>query len=212
MNGSVSQVQPITPKMLKDAEKVMEWAENFISNPHPGLGREGPICPFVKPSIKKNKFLMIFHYEVDGDKENIIRLMRYYKDFFLKFFASNTPERIYNSLLIVFPNIIEDTFIVDEVAREVKTEFVQSSLMIGEFHPKSRITAARNPEFHPMIAPFAMLAIRNMTWHDILFLHQEKIWFEEFDVRFGQLYQEKKVSNNGGLVDLYDTTKVRYSL
>ena len=206
------QVQPITPKMLQDANKVMEWAENFISKPHPGLGREGPICPFVWPSIKKNAFFMAFHYEVDGNKEGIIDLMRSYKDFFFMCFDSNTPERMYSSLLVVFPNILKgDTLIVDDVAREVKTEFVQSGLMIGEFHPGSRIASARNPEFHPMIAPFAMLAIRNMTLHDILFLHQEKIWFEEFDVRFGQLYQENKVSNNGGLVDLYNATKARYS-
>jgi Domain of unknown function (DUF6875) len=112
----------------------------------------------------------------------------------------------------VFPNIVGDTFIVDDVAREVKTEFVQSSLMIGEFHPGSRIAAARNPEFYPMIAPFAMLAIRNMSWHDILFLHQKKIWFKEYDARFGSLYQENKVSNSSGLVDLYHATKVLYTL
>lgn len=210
---NIPQVQLMTPSMLKDAQKVMEWAENFIANPHPCLGRKGPICPFVWPSINKNAFFMAFHDEVDGNKEGIIYLIRYYKDFFLRCFTLNTLERIFNSLLVVFPNISgEDAPIVDEVAREVKTEFVQSGLMIGDFHPRSSMASARNPEFHPMVAPFAMLAIRNMTLHDILFLHQEKIWFDEFDVRFGQLYQENKVSNNGGLVDLYNTTKERFAL
>ena len=156
---------------------------------------------------------MTFHYEVDGNKEVIIYLMGCYRDFFLRRFTTSTPESLYNSLLVVFPNIPqEDAPVVDEVARELKTGFVQSGLMIGEFHPRSNIAAIRNPEFHPMVAPFPMLAIRNMTVHDILFLHQKKIWFDEFNARMGQLYQENKVSNKDGLVDLYNATKERYSV
>jgi heptaprenyl diphosphate synthase len=211
--ASIPQVQLITSSMLNDAQEVVEWAQNFISKPHPCLGREGPICPFVWPSIQKNAFFMTFHYEVDVNNEVIIYLMRCYRDFFLRCFTTSTPERLYNSLLVVFPNIPEeDTPVVDEVARELKTGFVQSGLMIGEFHPRSSIAAARNPEFHPMVAPFPMLAIRNMALHDILFLHQKKIWFDEFNARFGQLYQENKVSNKDGLADLYNATKERYSV
>jgi len=205
-------VQLITPSMLKDAQEVLDWVQNFISQPHPSLGREGPICPFVCPSIKRNTFYMTFHYEVDGNREVIIYLMRCYRDVFLRCFSS-TSESLYNSLLVVFPNIREeDAPVVDEVARETKTGFVQRGLMIGEFHPRSRIAAARNPEFHPMVAPFPMLAIRNMAVHDILFLNQKKSWFAEFNARFGQLYQGNKVSNKDGLVDLYNATKERYSV
>jgi len=211
--ASIPPVQLITPSMLKDAQEVVEWAQNFISKPHPCLGREGPICPFVWQSIKKNAFFMTFHYEVDGNNEAIIYLMHYYRGFFLRCFTTSTPEGLYNSLLVVFPNISEeDAPVVDEVARELKTGFVQSGLMIGEFHPRSSIAAIRNSEFHPMVAPFPMLAIRNMASHDILFLHQKKIWFDEFNARFGQLYQENKVSNQDGLVDLYHAAKERYSI
>ncbi len=75
-------VQLITPSTLKDAQEVLGWAQNFISQPHPSLGRDGPICPFVCPSIKRNTFYMTFHYEVDGNKEVIIYLMRCYRDVF----------------------------------------------------------------------------------------------------------------------------------
>src|SRR5437868_578196 len=105
---SIPQVQLITPSMLKDAQEVMEWVQNFISKPHPCLGRQGPICPFVWPSIKKKAFFMTFHYEVDGSKEVIIYLMRYYRDFFFRCFTTSSPESLYNSLLVVFPNIPEE--------------------------------------------------------------------------------------------------------
>lgn len=201
-----------TPRSIKDAQKVLSWAENVISRPHPKLGRDGSVCPFVPPSLKRDAFYITFHYEVDGKSKAIIQyLMSQYKQLFLGFLSNGTPNCPYNALLAVFPNVaVKDGEVVDAVARQEKTSFVQSGLMLGEFHLNSTIKGIRNPEFRPMVAPFPMLVIRHMAVHDILFLNQKKIWFDEYHSRFGHLYQERAVSNKYGLVDLYYETKQKY--
>ncbi|MEM7132149.1 MAG: DUF6875 domain-containing protein [Chloroflexota bacterium] len=195
----------LTPERIEDAQNVVNWAKHTICSSHPDLGRAGPVCPFVPPSLKRNSFYLALHYEIDGqNKGEIISLIQSYIKSFRHYLSTGAKDALYNTILVVFPNVLkENAPIVDQIAKELKTSVVQLGLMLGEFHPNSKIDSIRNPNFHPMVSPYPMLVIRNMAVHDILFLHQQQSWFEEYNKRFGEQYQRNRVSNEHGLVDLY---------
>lgn len=201
----------MTPRIVRIAQEVLEWVEYTVSMPHPDLGRPGPICPFVAPSVRRDALYLIVHDEVDGhSKEGVRQIIRDYKARFLSALSDGSPEQIYNTLLVIYPNIPpQQAPLVDTIARELKTEFVQQGLMLGEFHKHSRIEGVHNPDFHPMVSPYPMLVIRHMSVHDILFLHQEKIWFDAYNARFGDLYRDHKIPYDHTYATLYYATKAR---
>jgi heptaprenyl diphosphate synthase len=82
---------------------------------------------------------------------------------------------------------------LDSVYETLKHWAVGSGKMIGKFHPECDDRAVRNADFQVSIAPVAMLAIRHMAPHDILFLNDSEQWFREYDSRFGSHYQHNRV-------------------
>ncbi len=202
-----------TPKMIADASLVLQWAKEYISQPHPNLGREGAICPFVPPSIERNTFYLALHYEVDGSNlETIKHLVLQYADLFLECLPLEETERIYKAILVVFPSLPEErATILDVLHKEVKDCFVNKGMMIGQFHKNCPEPAARNPFFRISISPIPLVAMRYMSVHDILFLNERKCWFEEYQKRFGWQYEVGKVSSTT-YRELYYRTKKFYSL
>jgi heptaprenyl diphosphate synthase len=82
---------------------------------------------------------------------------------------------------------------LDAVYAYLKDFAVESGLMIGQFHPRCDERAVRNPDFAVSVAPVAMLAIRHMAPHDILFLHHSGQWFKEYDLRFGSHFERGRI-------------------
>jgi hypothetical protein len=193
---TVNPLDFVTPVQIGHASRVLQWLEEYISRPHHELGREGAVCPFVAPAIDRNTLYMAFHYEVTGE-ENLIRdILNCYIPIFIDQPPADEPTRVYKTLLIVFPNIPEEeTTVLDRVHAQVKTEFVQNGLMIGQFHKQCPEPSARNPFFLVSIAPIPVIAIRHMAIHDILFLGGNETWFKEYDARFGFRYERKTVSS-----------------
>src|SRR4051812_13310051 len=58
--------QVLSPTGLAQANEVMAWARGYLSHPHPELGRNGSVCPFVPKSLNEGRFYMVLHEEVDG--------------------------------------------------------------------------------------------------------------------------------------------------
>ena len=201
----------ITPKIAADSTIVLQWAKEYISQPHPDLGREGPICPFVPPSIKKDLFYVTLHYEVDGSSLDILKyIILSYSDMFLSYFPTNEPDKIYKTIIAVFPNISDEKSpILDEMHKEIKDDFVKKGMMIGQFHKNCPELAARNPLFKISVSPLPLVAMRYMSIHDILFLNNRKDWFLEYDKRFGWKYNESKVTEKK-YVELYNDAKEHY--
>jgi heptaprenyl diphosphate synthase len=139
---------------------------------------------------------MAFHYEVTWEEDSIRELLNCYIPIFIEQPPTDEPTRVYKKLLVVFPNIPENrTTVLDRVHAQVKTEFVQSGLMIGQFHKHCPEPSARNPFFLVSVAPIPVVAIRHMAVHDILFLGENETWFREYRARFGCRYERKSVSS-----------------
>ena len=81
--------------------------------------------------------------------------------------------------MIVTPDLeaaqADDLFV--RTLDELKTQFVRSGCMLGEFHqgpPKKG--GLHNPDFRPLFSPIAMMAIRQMVETDIHFLKGNDAW------------------------------------
>lgn len=187
----------LTPKMVSDSSTVLTWAQNYISQPHPDLGRDGAVCPFVQPSIEKDYFYLAMRYDVDGmDPLSIQQVLLDYADVFFECLPLCEPENVYKAIVVCFPNIPDHCArVLDTVHAQIKDVFVQKGMMIGQFYKDCPEPAARNPFFKISISPIPLVAMRYMSIHDILFLNTCKEWFMEYDKRFGNKYSANKVSS-----------------
>ncbi len=178
---------------------VLDWLKNYVSVPHPQLGRTGSVCPFVPPALRDGKMEMVFHPEVDGnDPESLRRIVSQEMDHFAK--HTPRPSGLKASLasrLVVLPRIEDGQLhTVDDVYPRLKDEAVGRDLMIGQFHPQCDEPAIRNPLFPVSRSPIPLYAVRHMAPHDVLFLHSKSAWFEKYRAIFGGAYERGQVRDS----------------
>ncbi|MBW4624942.1 MAG: hypothetical protein KME49_05385 [Brasilonema octagenarum HA4186-MV1] len=167
----INQLQQDLPYLIKS----MQWVENFVGKAHPDLGRLGPVCPFVPHSIRANvmSLTVIRAKNVAPEQffENVLRC----RDIFLEQEPRQGVAALRKTLLIIVPDIdIEEApKIIDENHKKLKRFFVESGLMIGEFHKLNQVPGAHNPNFRPFQSSVPMFVIRYMVESDILFLQDE---------------------------------------
>src|SRR5206468_3575708 len=66
------------------AEEVVEWARTYLCQPHPGLGREGPVCPYTEPSLERALFWLTFYSGSDPALEEVAAAVTTYRHWFLE--------------------------------------------------------------------------------------------------------------------------------
>ncbi|MFN6483015.1 MULTISPECIES: DUF6875 domain-containing protein [unclassified Nostoc] len=152
--------------------EIMEWVKNFLGRPHPNLGRPGAVCPFVPLSLKSNSIRMAVIRTKDLYPEELEELVGRYRDIFLEIDVKKQELAINKAFLLIFPDIhIEDASkVIDSIQQKLKPLFVESGLMIGEFHKRNESPGLHNPNFRPLRSPIPLLAIRFMVEADLPFL------------------------------------------
>lgn len=185
----------LSPRYMAVANELMEWARSYLmaSNPQlqrPGLNQE--VCPYVKGSIDKDSFYIVFHPEVNGQRDDPIqRILLDYVDQFKETPPFDPSEKLKKALLVVFPEIPEErTYVLDIAHSKIKTKFVQAGLMVGQFHQNCDERSVHNRGFQVSISPYPLIAIRHMAIHDIIFLKDNEEWFKAYNIRYGELFRE----------------------
>ena len=160
------------------------WIEEYVCRPHPDLGREGPVCPFVPRIVEDGELRVEVDDSLDGtEPEEMEARMRA---------ALSTFEAIdlppwKKALVVVFAGVPEERAdVVDRVQASLKPESVRKGLMVGQFHPHSTEAGARNADFLANRAPFAAIAVRHMSYHDIVFLDRSEEMFREYQSRYAE--------------------------
>jgi hypothetical protein len=129
--------------------------------------------------------------------------------------AERSPQRsgvVLDSRLIVMPRMGREGWsCLDAVYAHLKNFAVESGLMVGQFHPLCDERAVRNSDFRVSVAPVALLAMRHMAPHDILFLHDSGRWFQEYDMRFGFHFQRGRIRDSL-LLSMYSEARERHGL
>jgi hypothetical protein len=172
------------------------WLREYVSVADPRVGRAGPVCPFIPRALTERAVETRIRDDIDGTDES--ELDRELRSEISDFGAAGRPPHnsgvLLESRLIVMPRMGPAGWdCLDTVYAYLKDFAVESGLMIGQFHPRCDERAVRNPDFAVSVAPVAMLAIRHMAPHDILFLHHSGKWFKEYDLRFGSHFERGRI-------------------
>ncbi|MEH2301097.1 MAG: DUF6875 domain-containing protein [Nostoc sp.] len=169
---------PLEIKQLQQYEdlpyllEILEWVKSFLARPHPNLGRPGVVCPFVPHSLKSNSIRLAVIHTKDLYPEQLEEVVGRYRDIFLEMEVKEQELAINKAFLLIFPDVhIEDACkLIDSVQQKLKPLFVESGLMIGEFHKRNESPGLHNPNFRPLRSPIPLLAIRFMVEPDLPFL------------------------------------------
>jgi hypothetical protein len=164
-------------KLQEDEDRLylletIEWVKSFLARPHPNLGRSGVVCPFVPHSLKSNSIRLAVIRTKYLYPEQLEEIVGRYRDIFLKMEVKEQELAINKAFLLIFPDVhIEDACkLIDSVQQKLKPLFVESGLMIGEFHKRNETPGLHNPDFRPLRSPIPLLAIRFMVEADLPFL------------------------------------------
>lgn len=153
---------------------IADWIHEFLARPHPGVGRQGSVCPFVPIALELNTIWMAEMPDTTPSFESISATITRYRNLFLETEPTSGAEAINKAFLMVFPSLAasgsEGPAIIDQVQLSLKKYFVDMGLMLGEFHAANESPGLRNPAFRPLRSPIPMLAIRHMVESDLPFL------------------------------------------
>lgn len=171
--SQLKQLQQDLPHLLE----IMDWVENFVAKSHSDLGRNGPVCPFVPHAIRSNSMRLAILRAQNLEMSEIAKIVLSYRDLFHELEPLRGSSAIKKTLLIIVPDIdvADAPKIIDGTQQVLKPFFVESGLMIGEFHKHTQGTGAHNPNFLPFQSPLPMFVIRNMVESDLLFLQDKDL-------------------------------------
>lgn len=170
-------------------QQVFAWAQAYLCQPHPELGRSGPVCPFTRPSIRKQTFYVAVHRAPALDEAAVTDVAARYRDWFMDLAPLTRPDAQYVTINVVFPEVGPEGWytLIEATQTRLKPSYVERGIMIGEFHPgPPPKTGLWNPEFHPLQSPVPLLSIRHMVPTDFAFLHERREFMEAYLSRHEQ--------------------------
>jgi len=199
---------------LSDVEKntrdvILNWCKNFLSKPHPELGHpnaQRTVCPFTPRALRSNTLLLAVDPNPNPDPKKTAAALKKLSANFDKIQPSREKLKTITSIIIAYPNLPLDktATVIDGVQHQVKPDFVQKGLMIGEFHEANNNPGAYNPNFHPFQTPVPSFNIRPMVAEDLHFLTNQK-YSPEDRIRFIKSYmaQNFRTNKNAALFELH---------
>jgi heptaprenyl diphosphate synthase len=175
-------------------DAALDWIHDYLTDPHPELGRRGAVCPYVKPAMAAETLRIEVWTDITvHDLESVVDRM-------VEVFRSTPwPEQneTLRALVVVLPGLDGDeAMALDDVHAAAKVRLAWEGLMLGQFHPRCQEPAARNQDFPVSQSPVPMLALRNMSFHDILFVNDEPDRFQAYRDRYGWQHQRGTVKDS----------------
>lgn len=195
---------PLAPDALAAAGEpalhaIDAWVREYLCQPHPELGRSGPMCPFVPKALQKRLLVGTVHAHIDApDLDAVMTSLLREMERFIAMEPVSGNEAQYKSLMVLFPDLgtgADDRAafrVVERAQAALQPRFVPNGLMVGEFHgapPDKR--GLWNTEFRPLWSPIPMLVIRHMVPTDVLFLQDDAHLFREYAKIYGNAVPER---------------------
>ena len=173
-------------------EQLVAWFYDYLCQPHPDLGRPGPVCPFVPTAIEKGLIHLCFYpqVELDTDPDELRNILIFERDRFLELEPRSGNNAQFKANILLFPNLPEpDAYsVIETIQRTLQEEFVSQGLMVGEFHSGPPMKPGLwNRDFLPLHCPIPLIAIRHMVPTDILFLKDQSTLVTQYLRLFGDL-------------------------
>jgi hypothetical protein len=150
----------------------MRWLDEFVTQPHPALGRPGAVCPRLAPALRADTVWLVAVNACGASPQHGAACGRLLLEMFEDIAAG--PHRSSTALLGLFPDLPSRRAadFIDGGHRLLRPEAVERGLMLGEFHADSTVGGVHNRALAVMRCPAPTLAVRAMTPHDLLFADQ----------------------------------------
>jgi hypothetical protein len=161
---------------------VARWAQEFLTNSHPELGRSGAVCPYVRTSLQDRRFLLTLLRDAalhpQQTDEIVLRLAAH----FLRLEPQVGRAARFKTIVILFPDLPEQAApdIINGIHQRLKPQFLQYGLMLGEFFKESSKPGLHNPLFRPLRSDIPLLVIRAMVPTDIAFLSDQAAFVKAY--------------------------------
>ncbi|WP_062997205.1 DUF6875 domain-containing protein [Nocardia mikamii] len=161
------------------AARLREWTVDYLCQPHPDLGRPGPVCPYTKHAVAGRFLWAAFIEGGDISQDLLAAVVDDMHDLFPLLPPEEEPDSRLKALLAVFPDLARYDDL-EAVQRGQKSMFVRQGLMLGQFYPGCTVAGLRNPDFPALDSPLPLLAVRRMTPTDLAFLETRYEWVESY--------------------------------
>lgn len=153
----------------------LTWIKQFIMQPHPDLGRKGPVCPFAQPA-HETKAIQLCAMDVGEMSFDVfVDVMMRLRSFFDRLTGNMSGRPDLLSLCIFPRNLRAESYykFIDCAHSILKPFYMQAGLMLGEFHPLSAVRGAHSERICPMRSDVPIFVIRSIALHDILFIDNQ---------------------------------------
>jgi tryptophan 2,3-dioxygenase len=202
------------PLHLDAIQKSVAWLNDYIGKPHPELGRNGDICPFVRTALRKQRmsFVVADHITVpDGAEIKSLVLFEAWR--LLQHLDESDRFSELVTTNILFPELKGDAeSIVHDVHSQTKSSLMRRGVMIAAFFPNYDKPAIYNENFKLYKSPFPVIVVRPMALHDIMFLTGDGEAFREYHRRFAERYHAGTVSEEFGYPARFRDAELRFGL
>jgi hypothetical protein len=151
------------------------WMQRFIMRPHPSLGRKGAVCPFAEPAHEERAMYFCALNASGMNFDLFIEIMARLPALYRRV-AGNVSGRSDLFSLCVFPTDVPAQSyykFIDCAHAILKPFYMNTGLMLGEFHPHSSVRGARSDKIFPMRADVPLFVVRAIAAHDILFIDRK---------------------------------------
>lgn len=167
---------------------VARWSKDFLTNPHPALGRSGQVCPYVSAAIRERRFLLtVVRNAATATAEaeqTMLRLCEYFLS--LEPSAGRLTQR--KTIVTIFPDLpdAQQAELINGMHGRLKPHFLARGLMLGEFYADSEKPGLHDARFRPLRCATPLLVIRAMVPSDIAFLSDHAAFVRPFLDTFGE--------------------------
>jgi hypothetical protein len=147
-----------------------QWLHEYTAQPHPDLGRDGVVCPYMVKALRR-KYVTMVDFEAGRGDEALLTLARQLRAGLLARAEEIGSDRIYLVALAVPRGLPEPELkaMVGRAHAALKPEFVAQGLMVGDFWPEHETIGLHNDDFRPFTAPLSMLGMRHIVAADLNF-------------------------------------------
>ncbi|MFC5186747.1 DUF6875 domain-containing protein [Actinomadura harenae] len=151
-------------------ELALQWVREFVTCPHPLLGRPGAVCPRLGPALDRDLVWLVTLSPSRHDVTAAEAAGPVLAELFENLFPGQRASQA--ALLALFPGLPANAApaFIDGGHAALRLGFVERGLMLGEFHPASQVGSVHNRGLAVMRCPVPMFAVRALSPHDLLFL------------------------------------------
>lgn len=158
---------------------VRMWAEDHLTADDQELGRDGPVCPYVAPSTRRD---LMWVGRIPGARPwpSFVRLVL---SDAMELYRTLPPTEggaaVLRTLITVLPDL-QDYTLINELHAELEGAFVARGVMLGQFYPGCDQPGLWNKDYRPLDAPIPMIVVRSMVTTDFPFLLEQPDWMSAY--------------------------------